>query len=116
MDPAIGRAIQPGLHDPSEAAYGVTQHVSEGGPTYYATLYGKTIIVAHEIGHNFNGRHEDAAKQLYVPPDYHYTVLWPGYMGDGWMLAHFSNGRIGSDPSKNNLERMIPFACDYLPD
>ncbi|MFQ6123249.1 MAG: M12 family metallo-peptidase [Candidatus Heimdallarchaeota archaeon] len=116
VDPAIGRAIQPGLHDLSEAAYGVTQHVSEGGPTYYATLYGKTIIVAHEIGHNFNGTQVEAAFEERLGVGTFYTVMWPGYMGDEWMIAHFSNGQIGENPYKNNLAWMIPYAHDHLPD
>ncbi|MFQ6123247.1 MAG: zinc-dependent metalloprotease family protein [Candidatus Heimdallarchaeota archaeon] len=86
------------------------------GGAYTDSPYGKTIVVSHEIGHNFGGDHPYAAKQLYVPPDYYYTACGRATWGMGGCSPTFSNGRIGSDPSKNNLKRMIPYACEYLPD
>lgn len=108
---SIGRACEPGLNN--EWAYGVSQHIAEPGTYYSATLYDRQIVVAHEIGHNFNGSH-DYADYWYLPwPIARYSIMWSSYMGPfSWPAFSDGTGILGN----NNSERMRNYASGRLVD
>jgi len=82
--------------------------------------------VAHELGHNFYGRHGNVThgyadhwwdgwqdgEQIWW-----YTIMWDTlYDNNDYhrMYAHFSNGNQGNTTS-DNQKWMIPYACEHLP-
>lgn len=102
----IGIAWQPGIHDPENFGYGLSQMVSDGG--YSASSFQKEILVSHEIGHNFDGDHGDAAD--YCDPGTCTTIMWPTTGSSSTDI--FSDGT--GNPALNNEERVRDEAEDNL--
>jgi hypothetical protein len=65
-----------------------------------------TLRAAHELGHNFEGRHEYADEwcvtQFVICWDYERTLMWPSVYPD--THARFSDGT--RNPNHNNLQRI----------
>lgn len=101
----LGIAWQPGV-------YGLSQQQLVwvgggglfGGPPNLA--FQNMMIAAHELGHNFNGSHDEADEWCVTHFiwcwDYVRTILWPTIHGDS--VPRFSAG--DRDPSHNNAGRI----------
>ncbi len=100
------------------SGYGVAQMVSAGSGTSYEGSYnGRTILTAHEIGHNFGAGHEDNTNPNYARA-YHwkylyiwnrYTAMWSPFMGIGLvggMQLEFSNRNNHGDSTHDNIRRI----------
>ena len=106
----LGTAWQPGIGISGDYAYSLTQHRSKPIINYWANEHQKTVIVAHETGHNFNGDHS------------HAVTWWDGVIRKKSIMAEwgvvatyewtFSDGTI--DPNKNNVARIRAHAETYL--
>lgn len=101
----LGIAWQPGV-------YGLSQQKLLcvgggglfGGPPNLA--FQNMMVAAHELGHNFNGAH-DEADEICVTHfiwcwDFVRTLMWPTFHDDN--LARFSDG--SRDPAHNNAQRV----------
>lgn len=69
--------------------YAISQHRAEGG--YSASDYQRGILVAHEMGHDFDAKHDYAESWFDIWCwCTKYTIMWPTLMGDS-MAEKFSN-------------------------
>ena len=101
----LGIAWQPGV-------YGLSQQQLIwlgggglfGGPPNLA--FQNMMVAAHELGHNFNGAHEEGDEwcvaQFIWCWDFVRTILWPTIYGDS--VPRFSAG--DRDPAHNNRQRI----------
>ena len=75
-----------------------------GGPPNLA--FQNMMVAAHELGHNFNGAHEEGDEwcvaQFIWCWDFVRTILWPTIYGDS--VPRFSAG--DRDPAHNNRQRI----------
>jgi hypothetical protein len=64
------------------------------------------MVAAHELGHNFNGAHEEADEWCVAHFiwcwDYVRTLMWPTYYDDN--VSRFSDG--SRNAAHNNVERV----------
>lgn len=101
----IGIAFRPGV-------YSLSQHKliwvggggGFGGPPNLA--YMNMMIMAHELGHNFNGRHDEADEwcvtSFIICLDKVRTIMWPTLYDDS--KDEFSDG--SRNPARNNVARI----------
>ena len=121
----------PALANPNEWAYSVGRMI-EGSDGIPGTLWGKSILMAHELGHQFSpvdelDDHTQAVRWLTEYPEddvWRQTIMWPS-MGDPpegatlTYLPYFSDGTFplgNPDSTKNNRIRFLESAHNYLPD
>lgn len=109
---AIGIAYLNSLGNP-QWHYGLGQMIASGG--YSASAYQKSILMAHEVGHIFNGVHGEADKWctffFIICWSWAYTIMYSPFHGDS-MLDEFSDGSI--DANHNNAQRIRTKAEDEL--
>jgi hypothetical protein len=80
----------------TESGWAEGQMVAQPNNYYQATMNHRTVLIAHEIGHNLGALH-DVSGQTYYPlwarpiswDDWgttKYTAMWSPFMGDGMQL------------------------------
>lgn len=94
-------------------AYAVSEFAAYAPATSILTGLPNEGTVAHEIGHNFDGVHEEATvvvAELGLPTGtVGHTIMWPTSESHDW---RFSDGVQG--PQFDNLERILTLAADRL--
>ncbi|WP_445475717.1 M12 family metallo-peptidase [Methanococcoides methylutens] len=98
----------------SEAAYSAVQMVEAPGTVYYANPDDRAILTAHELGHNFGARHDEAFKWNTTDDKIYYTAMRNPYMGTMMNYPHYmqlefsynGTGGHGND-SCNNLNHIM---------
>ncbi len=97
----LGIAWQPGVYGLSQQQ--LRQGVSGWGPNL---AFQNMMVAAHELGHNFNGAHEEADEwcvfEFIWCWDYVRTIMWPTFYSDN--VSRFSAG--DRNPSHNNKQRV----------
>lgn len=101
------------------ASYGfaTAQMVAEPGTYYGATFQERSIVAAHETGHNFDAGHETDTNPAYARAytwKYlgiwdRYTAVWSQFMGVGTlggMQLEFSNSNNHGDSTHDNVRRI----------
>jgi hypothetical protein len=102
----IGKAYEPG-------DYALIQTISAGWwTTYQATSADQTTVGAHEEGHNFNARHEDACIFWYWNWGWHakYSLMWKTYLGSE-MINKFSSAN--KNRIMTNAAQVLPYKIQY---
>lgn len=108
----IGGAFSYVNGDPAKA-YAVAQMVSDGD-IFSGSLYQRSVLTTHEIGHNFGADHENASSSPTWARAYHwvewfifdkYTAMWSLWQGDNGQIE-FSNSNNHGDSTHNNIQRI----------
>lgn len=90
------------FNESSNAAYSVVQMVPSGN--YGATDNGKSVIVSHELGHNFAAEHGQALSWSEGGTSV-YSVMYSPWQGDSKMKLEFTNYPGGhGDLNHDNID------------
>ncbi|MHA2427519.1 MAG: M12 family metallo-peptidase [Candidatus Hermodarchaeia archaeon] len=102
----------------TERAYGLTRHFFDNGSPY--NLWDRQIMVAHEVGHNFDGIHDES--DYWQIGFWFYKSIMTG--AENWWKGYpttplFSDGTgilAGQEGGHNNRARMRSYAAERLVD
>ena len=80
-----------GRTDDYKGRYAWCQMVADGISSYNGNDYSRKYCIIHEIGHCFDGRHEQSYPKWFDGAIFHDTVMIDRYLGSGCNLLEFSS-------------------------
>lgn len=112
-NPALG--CSDGYSGYYDKGFSTGQMIPDAGSSYQATFWDRTIIVAHELGHNFNAKHDEAYTWVEYEGTgmlmHYYTIMWPEFIGsNSWtndiQILEFSDRDYHGDATHDNIGRI----------